>query len=91
MIVFVALQLECTTKVINMQQQFCNFLGGEIVQAKNQDIRQAASAAGVRLWQIADRLGLNDGNFSRKLRKELSTEEKAHIMLIIKEIAEEDV
>ncbi len=50
---------------------------------KNLDIRKAAQAAGVRLWQIAAELGINDGNFSRKLRKELSTEEKAKIYTVI--------
>lgn len=46
----------------------------------NDDIRQAAQSAGVRLWQIAEKLGLSDGNFSRRLRRELSDEEKAKIM-----------
>lgn len=49
----------------------------------NTDIREAAKQAGVRLWQISDKLGINDGNFSRKLRKELSAEEKAKIYAII--------
>lgn len=37
----------------------------------NVDIRQAAKAAGIRLYQIAAEIGLNDGNFSRRLRREL--------------------
>ncbi len=52
----------------------------------NLDIRTEASKAGVKLWQIAEKLGINDGNFSRKLRKELNTEEKARIRAIIAEI-----
>jgi len=56
---------------------------------KNSDIRSAAKATGVRLWQIADRLNINDGNFSRKLRKELPEAEKAHIMQIIDELSKE--
>lgn len=39
---------------------------------KNQDIRNVAKRADVKLWQIADKLGINDGNFSRRLRRELS-------------------
>ena len=35
----------------------------------NRDIRNAAKEAHVFLWQIADRLKINDGNFSRKLKK----------------------
>jgi len=53
----------------------------------NRDIRQAAGGAGVKLWQIADELGINDGNFSRKLRKELSAEEKAKIFEIIEHLS----
>lgn len=52
----------------------------------NQDIRQAAKKAGLKLWQIADRLNLNDGNFSRKLRKELPTDQKQTIFVIINEL-----
>lgn len=53
---------------------------------KNVDIRRAAAGSGVRLWQIADALGMTDGNFSRKLRKELSQEEKQMILEIIERI-----
>lgn len=56
----------------------------------NQDIRQEAKTAGVKLWQIADKLGLNDGNFSRKLRYELTSEEKAKIRGIIAALAIEE-
>ncbi len=52
----------------------------------NLDIRKEASNAGVKLWQIAEKLGINDGNFSRKLRKELKAEEKTKIRAIIAEI-----
>ncbi|MEE1137549.1 MAG: hypothetical protein U0M02_03625 [Acutalibacteraceae bacterium] len=52
----------------------------------NTEIRNEAKKAGVKLWQIAEKLGMNDGNFSRKLRKELSSEEKAKIRAIIAEL-----
>ena len=55
----------------------------------NQDIRSAATAAGVKLWQIADNLGLADFNFSRKLRKELPQEEKEKIFSIIERLSQE--
>lgn len=54
----------------------------------NQDVRQAAKESGVKLWEISDRLGLYDGNFSRKLRHELSPEAKGRIFAIIREISE---
>lgn len=56
---------------------------------KNQDIRQAAAGAGLRLWQIADALGIADCNFSRRLRRELPPEEKEKIFSIIQELAKE--
>lgn len=56
---------------------------------KNKDIREAAKQAGVRLWQIAERLGMNDGNFSRKLRKELTQSERETIMGIIADLSRE--
>ncbi len=53
----------------------------------NNDIRQHAKTKGVLLWEVAERLNINDGNFSRKLRKELPDDEKANIMGIIDSIA----
>lgn len=55
----------------------------------NNSIREAAAKSGVRLWQVADRLGMTDGNFSRKLRKEFPEAERNRILGIITEIAEE--
>lgn len=55
----------------------------------NLDIRNAAAAANVRLWQIAVKLNINDGNFSRKLRMELPTAEKQKILEIIEKLARE--
>lgn len=53
----------------------------------NKDVREAAKKAGIFLWQIAAELGMNDGNFSRKLRRELSAAERAKIMEIISKLA----
>lgn len=55
---------------------------------KNKKIREQAKAAGVHLWQIAEKLEINDGNFSRKLRKELPAAEQERILTIIKELKE---
>lgn len=57
----------------------------------NQDVRRAAAGAGVKLWQIADALGIADCSLSRKLRKELSADEKARIFEIIRELSQEAV
>ena len=56
----------------------------------NQKIRDYARMKNVYLWQIAMKLNIYDGNFSRRLRKELSPEESARIMRYIDEISEEN-
>ena len=55
----------------------------------NIEIRMAAKNAGIRLWQIAERFGVNDGNFSRKLRHELPPQEREKILNIIDEMTSE--
>lgn len=57
----------------------------------NAQIREVAKAEGVRLWQVAERYGITDGNFSRKLRRELPQREREKILKIIKDIANEKV
>ena len=52
----------------------------------NEDIRKTAIKAGVKLWQVGERYGLNDGNYSRLLRKELDLEKKTQIFKIIEEL-----
>ena len=56
----------------------------------NTDIRLAAKEAGVKLWRIAERLGVTDGNFSRRLRRELSETEKREIFEIITDLKGRD-
>ena len=56
---------------------------------KNQDIRTEVKGAGLFLWQIADKIGITDGNFSRLLRKELPDEKKARIRAAISELRAE--
>ena len=55
----------------------------------NVDIRNEVKQADLKLWQIADELGITDGNFSRKLRKELSESEKLRIREIIVKLQQE--
>lgn len=56
------------------------------MEQSNSDIRKDVKQVGLKLWQIADRLGITDGNFSRKLRKELTPQDKAKIRAIINEL-----
>lgn len=50
-----------------------------------------AKEKNVYLWQIADELNITDGNFSRKLRRELPEKEQKEVMQIIDRIAGEQV
>ena len=54
---------------------------------RNKDIRDMARIKDVRLWQIAEALGICDSNFSRLLRKELSDEKKKEIFDIIENLS----
>lgn len=54
----------------------------------NNDIRLHAAGKGVRLWQIAERLGIRDSSLSRKLRYPLTTEERERILQAIRELSE---
>ena len=54
--------------------------------ANNQRVREAANESGVKLWQVADALGITDSTFSRKLRHELTQAEQERILRIIREV-----
>ncbi len=49
----------------------------------NKEIRNAAGGCGIRLWQVAEAIGMNESAFSRKLRKELPQDEKQKILKVI--------
>lgn len=53
---------------------------------KNIDVRAKAKEKGVCLWQIAEFLKISEATITRKLRKELSDEEKERIFEIIEEL-----
>lgn len=53
----------------------------------NLEIRKAASDKKVFLWQVAEQIGVTDFTLSRKLRRELNSEDKEKIMAAIDQIA----
>lgn len=55
----------------------------------NLDVRFRAKAAGVPLWRIAKKMRIGDNTLFRKLRNELSAEEKQEFFRVIQEIATE--
>ena len=54
---------------------------------QNEDVRRAAAGAGVKLWQIAEALGMADSSLSRKLRHELSDDDKEQVFKAIRELS----
>ncbi len=53
----------------------------------NQDIKLRAAGLGIKQWQIAEALGMREDAFSKKLRRELSDEEKRKIFDVITELS----
>ncbi len=54
---------------------------------KNSDIRVCAIEYGVRMWELADQLGISPETLSRKLRRELESAEKERMIQTIQAIA----
>ena len=55
--------------------------------ATNEKIRKMARIKDVRLWELAEKMGITDSSLSRKLRKEFSPEEEEQALEYIDEIA----
>ena len=54
---------------------------------KNGEIRKLAKDHGVKLWEIAEKLGCADATLSRKLRYELPEAERKAIVDILKSLS----
>lgn len=55
-----------------------------------QEVKAFIKNAGVKLWEVAEVLGMTDGNFSRRLRKPFNESEVANIKHIINELSEQN-
>lgn len=53
------------------------------------DVKRLILDGGVKLWQVAERWGLTDSNFSRRLRKPFSQNEVERVKGIVAELAAE--
>lgn len=53
----------------------------------NESIKEVARRKRIRLWEIADQLAVSENTLSRRLRHELSPEEKQQILAIISELS----
>lgn len=56
---------------------------------KNLAIREAASAAGVKLWEIAEAWPCAEATFSRHLRREFNPSDTAKALAIIDRLSAE--
>ncbi len=52
----------------------------------NTEIRKTAKEANISLWEIALKLGISEATMTRKMRCELSEEEKKKVLTIINEL-----
>ena len=53
----------------------------------NQDLKAYAKHKGVFLWELAEYLSISEATITRRLRRELSEDSKAKMMLCIDSIA----
>ena len=53
---------------------------------RNSDVKLYAYENGIKLWMIAEKLGITDSTFSRRLRKKLSLEDKEKIFKIVDDL-----
>ncbi len=56
---------------------------------RNKEIRAAAKSASVFLYEIAEKLGVSEPTFNRKLRKEFDEPTKRNALAAIEEIKRE--
>lgn len=50
---------------------------------RNKEIREAMKEKGMSQWQLGELLGVSENTVNRRLRKELSDEEKQKILKVI--------
>lgn len=55
----------------------------------NETIKQAAKKSGVRLWRVAEAIGVADVTLSRRLRHELPEAQRNEILCVIERLAAE--
>ena len=55
--------------------------------AVNAEIRETAKRSGVKLWQVAEEIGMSDAAFSRKLRHELADKDRERVLNAIERLA----
>lgn len=72
----------------NETENFIFFKNGGVIMT-NAEIRSTAKKAGVRQWQIAEKLGISEFTLIRRMRHDLTQEQQKEILNAIIDIAEE--
>ena len=53
------------------------------MKKENLEIRNAILKANLKQWEVAEKYGLSESNFSRLLRRDLSSDKKSKVIDII--------
>lgn len=56
---------------------------------KGSEIKKMILSSGVRLWEVAQKWGITDSNFSRRLRKPFNENEVLQVKIAIDEIKQQ--
>lgn len=60
-----------------------------MIEKANKDIRRTLERENIYQWQVAEKLGMQDSNFSKLLRTEMTENKKRDVLLAIKQIIKE--
>lgn len=61
--------------------------GSDDMTKANTRLRKDMAAAGVRMWQVADKIGINATTFTVWMRKPLSPDKEAKTVAAIEQLA----
>ena len=59
------------------------------MKKSNETIKREIRYAGVRQWEVAEKIGIGEDRFSKMLRRELTKEQAARVYAAIEEIKKE--
>lgn len=60
-----------------------------MIEKANKDIRITLEQENIYQWQVAEKLGMQDSNFSKLLRTEMTEDKKRDVLLAIEQIIKE--
>lgn len=60
-----------------------------MVEKANKDIRRTLERENIYQWQVAEKMGMQDSNFSKLLRTEMTEDKKREVLIAIKQIIKE--